>query len=388
MRIGFLFNHEAPHQVAHALPVALALIAHPRRPDVSLYLSPGASADEVRRLWKEAGHAPDDLRLVPLESAGWAGRLGEWLTGNAAPLARIDVLRRNRRRFADLDALVVPEKTSTLLKSRFGLPRLKLIYTDHGAGDRPVAFDAMGARFDFILVSGAKMRDRLLAAGSIGPGNHAVTGYPKFDLFAARPRPRLFQNDRPVILYNPHPDPALSSWHTAGPAILRHLARSGRWNIVFAPHVMLFRRRLWASPAPPRVKRTPPIPSDVVGLPHVLIDTGSRASVDMTYTRAADIYLGDASSQIYEFLAKPRPAIFWADDRRDCGQEEALAHLRAGPVVNSLTALDAAIEAAIANPSLYMEAQRALVATTFDQIEVPAAPRAAEAILAYLDRAA
>lgn len=388
MRIGFLFNHEAPHQVAHALPIALALIDHPRRPDVRLYLAPGASAEEVRLLWAEAGRAPDDARLVGLKSAGWAARLGEWLTGNAAPLARIDVLRRNRQRFAGLDALVVPEKTSTLLKTRFGLAGMKLIHTRHGAGDRAVGFDAASARFDFVLVSGPKIGDRLLEAGLIERGRYAVTGYPKFDLFADRPRPRLFPDDKPVILYNPHPDPALSSWHAAGPAILRHLVRSGRWNIVFAPHVMLFRRRLWASRDPLRLHRTPPVPADLKGLPNLLIDTGSRASVDMTYTRAADIYLGDASSQIYEFLARPRPAIFWANDRQDRSGDASFAHWRAGPVVGSLATLDAAIETALAGPDLYADAQRALVASSFDRVDTPAAPRAAAAILAYLDRAA
>lgn len=388
MRIGFLFNHEAPHQVAHALPIALALADHPRRPDVTLFLAPGASADEVRQLWIEAGRPVDDHRLVTLDPAGWAARIGESLTGAAAPLARIDVLRRNRRRFAELDALVVPEKTSTLLKSRFGLARLKLIHTRHGAGDRAVGFDAASARFDFVLVSGPKIGNRLVEAGLVGPGQYAVTGYPKFDLFGARPRPRLFPDNKPVILYNPHPDPGLSSWHAAGPAILRHLARSGRWNIVFAPHVMLFRRRLWASRDPLRLRRTPPVPAELKRLPNLLIDTGSRASVDMTYTRAADIYLGDASSQVYEFLARPRPAIFWANDRLDRSRDANFAHWRAGPVVGSLATLDAAIEAALAGPDLYADTQRALVAASFDRVDTPAAPRAAEAILAYLDRAA
>ena len=31
----------------------------------------------------------------------------------------------------------------------------------------------------------------------------------------------------------------------------------------------------------------------------------------MTYTKQADIYLGDVSSQVYEFMLKPRPCIFF-----------------------------------------------------------------------------
>lgn len=388
MRIGFLFNHEAPHQVAHALPIALALIDHPRQPDVRLFLAPGDSATEVRRLWRAVGRPEGDPRLVDLAPAGALARIGERLIGGAAPLARIDVLRQNRDLFAACDALVVPEKTSTLLKSRFGLSDLKLIHTRHGAGDRAVGFDAASARFDFVLVSGAKVRDRLLAAGLISPGRYAVTGYPKFDLFASLPRPRLFEDTRPVVLYNPHPDPSLSSWHAAGPAILRHLAQSDRFNVIFAPHVMLFRRKLWASLAPLRLQRTPAIPPELKARANVLIDPGSPASVDMTYTRAADIYLGDASSQIYEYLLRPRPAIFWDAGDRDRAGDPNFAHWRAGPVVRSLAGLDDALAAALDRPDAYAEAQRALVTTTFDITDRPAAARAADAILEFLDRAA
>jgi hypothetical protein len=41
----------------------------------------------------------------------------------------------------------------------------------------------------------------------------------------------------------------------------------------------------------------------------------------MTYTGQGDIYLGDVSSQVYEFIARPRPCVFlnahgvaWGDD--------------------------------------------------------------------------
>ena len=42
----------------------------------------------------------------------------------------------------------------------------------------------------------------------------------------------------------------------------------------------------------------------------VIIDLGSERSLDMTYSRAADIYAGDVSSQVYEFLDRPKPCVF------------------------------------------------------------------------------
>lgn len=45
-------------------------------------------------------------------------------------------------------------------------------------------------------------------------------------------------------------------------------------------------------------------------VPNIHIDLGSTASTDMAYTLGADIYLGDESSQVYEFLIEPRSCIF------------------------------------------------------------------------------
>ena len=42
----------------------------------------------------------------------------------------------------------------------------------------------------------------------------------------------------------------------------------------------------------------------------IRVDLGSPASTDMRYTLPSDVYLGDASSQVYEFLIKPRHCIF------------------------------------------------------------------------------
>ena len=49
------------------------------------------------------------------------------------------------------------------------------------------------------------------------------------------------------------------------------------------------------------------MPKQLLRAPNLRFDPGSPASTDMTYTRAADIYLGDVSSQVYEFIAEPRP---------------------------------------------------------------------------------
>src|SRR3546814_17702316 len=50
--------------------------------------------------------------------------------------------------------------------------------------------------------------------------------------------------------------------------------------------------------------------SDLRKLPHMHIDLGSERSIDMSYTGSADLYLGDVSSQVAEYLYRPRPCVF------------------------------------------------------------------------------
>lgn len=385
-RIGFLFNHAAAHQVAHSLPIAAALARKHSHVDVQLLVAGGEAEREVLRLWQEFGLSVDHARITRLRPpsgvAAWATRL----SGNAVPADRLSILARNLNHFCALDALVVPEKTSTLLKTRFGLEDLGLIHTRHGAGDRAIGFDAASARFDLVLLSGEKIRDRLAQAGLLKMGGHAIVGYPKFDAVQPSEKVRLFDNNRPTVVYNPHPSPALSSWYSMGPDILRWFARQDRFNLVFAPHVMLFAKRWTISLSPLGVRGVPPVPDDVRGQDHVLIDQGSTRSVDMTYTNAADIYIGDASSQIYEFLREPRPAIFLNPLGLPWEDNVDFAHWQAGNVVDSLPMLAAALEQALVQPDSHAETQRRLFAYSFDLGPTPSSERAADAIVLWLDK--
>ncbi|MBX9729261.1 MAG: hypothetical protein K2X31_10160 [Sphingopyxis sp.] len=383
-KIGFLFNHAAGHQAAHSLPIAAALSSSA---DVRIFVSGGAGEAEIRRLWEQAGYSGQDPRITTLRPAS---RGADWLsrlTGGAVPTDRVSILARNRELFNELDALVVPEKTSTLLKTRLGLDHLPLIHTRHGAGDRAIGFDKASARFDLVLMSGEKVRDRLAAAGLLKPDGHAIVGYPKFDTQLGDPdRSPLFDNDRPTILYNPHPSPALSSWYRDGNRILEWFAKQDQFNIVFAPHVMLFAKRWTVGLSPPSIARVPDIEAALRNHRHIRIDTGSQSSIDMTYTNRADIYLGDASSQVYEFLRYPRPCIFWDSFGQNWRDNPDFAHWTAGPVVHSTDELSDALRIAIGQPRLYEVAQQALFAYSFDLTSVPSAQRAADAILVWLDR--
>lgn len=383
-KVGFLFNHAAGHQAAHSLPVAAAMES---AADVSLFVSGGPAEIEVRRLWARSGFPDQDPRIIALAQPAAAARAVTRMSGGAIPADRLSILVRNRQLFRELDALVVPEKTSTLLKTWLGLDDLPLIHTRHGAGDRAIGFDRASARFDLVLMSGEKIRDRLAAAGLLKPDGHAIIGYPKFDAQDVAPdRSPLFDNGRPTVLYNPHPSPALSSWYRHGRHILDWFAGQDRFNLLFAPHVMLFAKRWTIGLSPPSLGRVPDIPEHIRACPHIRVDSGSQSSLDMTYTNRADIYLGDASSQVYEFLRYPRPCIFWDSLGQSWQGNPDFAHWRAGPVVRNVAQLEQALQEATDQPQRHENAQRDLFAYSFDLSETPSARRAADAILAWLER--
>ena len=219
LRCGFLFNHDQLHQIAHSAPIAFEFM---RRSDgalgVDLLASTPAQYDRLREMLEEAG-LPHD-RLVLMRRPLWMRAAGR-LLDPVLPFSRLISLLINGDLFRRLDLLVAPEKTSLVLRKLRGMEGCKFVHTRHGAGDREVGFNKQSSEFDLVLMSGPKIRDRLAAQGLLRENAHAIVGYPKFDLLdAATSRPRLFDNGRPTILYNPHGSPFLSSWFKDGEAVL------------------------------------------------------------------------------------------------------------------------------------------------------------------------
>lgn len=381
MRIGFLFNHDQIHQVAHSLPIAMALARNGFAGEIIVATTNDRMAAEVERLAGPllgSGIAHVRLRLGA-RSAGVAG-----LLGSLVPAAKLLVYRDNLDFFRSLDILVVAEKTSLLLKSRYGLDNLFMIHTRHGAGDRAIGFDKASARFDHVLCSGEKVRRRLIVEAGVDPDTISIVGYPKFDMVRQAGRTHhFFSGERPVVLYNPHVSPHLSSWYRHGRAVLGHFSRSDKRALIFAPHVMLFERPFVVTIDRLTVSRAGSIDNRYLHGDNIHFDLGSRASTDMSYTMAADIYLGDASSQIYEFLLEPRPCIFLNSHGIRWEGDPNFAHWRAGEVISHPDQLaDALDRADDLHRQHYRAAQEQLFAESFDLDGRPSSERAAEVIAA------
>lgn len=378
MRIGFLFNHDQIHQVAHSLPIAMALADGGFAGEIIVATTNARLAREVRRL--AGGRLGAAIRHIELQLAP-GSRLIAGTLESVAPLGKLLVYRDNLDFFRSLDILVVAEKTSLLLKTRYGLDDLKIIHTRHGAGDRAIGFDKASAGFDHILCSGPKIRDRLIGQANISPERISIVGYPKFEL-AAPVLPKT--DDRMTVLYNPHPSPHLSSWYRHGRAVLDYFVDHAEYRLIFAPHVMLFERKFVVTVDRLTIDRPGRIAERYVQASNIHVDLGSAASTDMSYTQAADIYLGDASSQIYEFLLRPRPCLFLDSHGADWQENPNFAHWHAGPVITGPCQLDEGLRRARAtHEAQYRAIQQAMFAESFDITDTPSSQRAAEAIAAF-----
>src|SRR5690606_12625292 len=110
--------------------------------------------------------------------------------GRATTPPKAAMLIANAGTLGRYDAVVTPERTTALLR-RLGVRRPKLVYTQHGAGDRGGPFEPRLGLFDLVMAAGPKQRDRMVDSGLVAPENCAMVGYPKFDIVEAlSPQPK------------------------------------------------------------------------------------------------------------------------------------------------------------------------------------------------------
>lgn len=376
MRIGFLFNHFFAHQVPHAAPYAFELSI--REPDFEVIIacsSPQEMAWARRIGTLYPGHRCEFKEIGPARYYRPVDRL-------VAPISfkrKGRVLANNLDFFRSLDALVAPERNCLSLRTKWGLRNLRMIHARHGAGDREGGFDNKSGSFDFTLLPGQKYIDRLKEIGALRPGAYAAVGWPKFEVVRGLnpEKQKFFDNDNPVVVYNPHFDQKVSSWDPMGIDVLDFFTRNANYNLIFAPHVVLFKRF---------IRHKGFLPKKYHDTPNILIDTGSQASADMTYMLNSDIYLGDVSSQVYEFLLEPRPCIHLNGHHVDWRGNRNYFHFTLGQVVDDVAKeLGAAIDRAFETHAQYLDVQRSAFAYTFyDEEGSTAAQRGANAIARFL----
>ncbi|GBR54037.1 hypothetical protein AA106555_1529 [Neokomagataea thailandica NBRC 106555] len=364
------------HQALHALPIAFELAA--RHPNISVdiaCLTPGhfKLAQFIAQLYPESRPR---LTLLPL-SPRHRERIE---TRGLRVIDRLYGLFRSRHYLNTFDAIIVPEATSLYLR-HMGVKKPRMVWTGHGAGDRAIGFAQHLKKFDFLLLPGQKVEQRMLAEGIARPGDYCRGVYGKFDIVKRlQNKPtKLFETQRPTLLYNPHFVKRFSSWPIMGEKLLEYFARQDEFNVVFAPHFRLFDNNR---------RDAERLRNRYGNVPHLIIDTGSQRSIDMTYTLAADLYIGDVSSQAAEFVLKPRPCLFLNAHHVAWRSDPNYLSWTLGPVLETLDDPHASIAHAFRTHPEFLETQRQYLYDTFETHgDKATAPIGADAIVAFLQRA-
>lgn len=172
-RVGFLYNHDAAHQVAHLAGIMRALALTPGFEVWALVTRPLAE-QVARRLVGDAEGVILWRRLRVTDASARAGVVLDRLF----PFTRLRVLRENAAVFSRVDAIVSSERTCVRIKWDLGARSPRLIHVPHGSGDRNVAHHPQLKEFDYNLLSGQKLIDNGIALGLFRADQATIIGYP------------------------------------------------------------------------------------------------------------------------------------------------------------------------------------------------------------------
>ena len=368
--VAFLFLGETL-LIPHLFPIVEAVAD--QRPDLALDLWVATSTHE-QLLSGWSGHLPQ----VRVRRAPGFRRLPAAAPGDRPVLPpKLPMLLRLAPALARTSVVVCAEQTSLWLPRAFPWMRTRFVKTSHGVGSMSARDDKRRMAASYTLVPSEQERATYLDRG-MAPDAIEATGYVKAAFRQRTPARALFTDQpadgRPVLLYTPHWQPHRSSWPAWGAQVVDHLARQRDWNVILAPHQRLIERA-------PGVRD---VLARVAHLPHVHVDLDSFATVDGSYTAAADLYLGDTSSQLIEFLIRPRPAVFLNAHARDWVDDPAYAMWRAGEVVDDLSGLMPALARASARHADHAAVQHDIATAALGDASGAGAVRAADAVLRVL----
>jgi hypothetical protein len=290
------------HQFLHGAPVAAVLS---RRYDaaVQIFVSDESDARAARDMLEALGAA--GVEVVTMHVPRWAVLVAR-LCSSKRSIKTLQLLWW-RRALRASSCIIALERTSTIL-ARLPGRCPPLIHIPHGVGGPRVAkgagIDDRFSLFDHALLAGSSDYDITIASGLLRADQVSIVGQVKLAgmrRLGKLHQHRLFANGRTTILYNPHFDERRGTWSSFGRNLIDTLRVDGRFNLIVAPHVRLFERMSMDDKGALQALADPN---------WLIIDTGSPRCCDMTYTLAADIYLGDFSSQLFEWLTLPRPCVF------------------------------------------------------------------------------
>ena len=368
--VAFLFLGETL-LLPHLYPILARFADLREERSIDAWTSTKVHEDLLTRWIAEDG-ITDKVRLR--RAPGWKDTGASGPGENPVLPAKMPMLLRLVPALTKTEAVVCAEQTSLWLPLVFPFMP-SFIKTSHGVGTMSARDDRRRKAATLTLVPSEMERSTYLQRG-MKPEFITATGYVKAGFrHLAVQRPK-FGHDRPVILYNPHWRPSRSSWWNWGRQAIQAILASGRYNLIFAPHQRL-------AEGEPDLRR---FCEELNKRDDAIADMQSFAAVDGSYPVASDIYVGDTSSQVLEFLTKPRPAIFLNSEGQDWMADPELAMWSCGEVVSDISDLLAGIDRAIARQSDHAGAQVAFVSKWLGRADGTGPERAATEIAAFLSR--
>ena len=371
-KIAFIFLDEI-HHIYHFVSIAVELS---KQNEVHILTYPG-SHDLLHKAI--ANLKGNDVIIEKLQTSLFRA-FTDKLKNRKLPLKGFWIKKHQNYILSNFDAVIFSDYYHHyLLKARGNKLKPKFIKLFHGPPGRGYSYHKELLDFDFhILYSyfhSEKLKEKELLID-----NWAIAGYPKLDVLANHNTETIFSNKKTTVLYNPHFEPALSSWHSMGLEILEFFFNSKKYNLIFAPHINLF-NKLGADDASQ-------IPQKFFNAENIHIDLGSEKSVNMAYVNEADMYLGDVSSQVFEFIINPRPCVFLNPNKVKFKNDISYRFWKCGKVVNRVEKLPKALKKAQKRfQKKHQKIQETITAENFYFEEgSTASQRAAIAITEYLDK--
>ncbi|MBU4485525.1 MAG: hypothetical protein KKD38_01225, partial [Candidatus Delongbacteria bacterium] len=278
----------------------------------------------------------------------------------------------------DTDCILTTSHGTPKMLAKNKINKQILIYQYHGCGDRKYGFDPGFKRFNYMFLPGIYHQNRLTEEDIIAKEKTFIVGWPKFD-YSLKVSPegeKLFSNDNPVVLYTPHWEPKLTSFNKYSEFLLNYFKINKNYNFIFAPHILI---KHWKTHYGYRTDFSE-YESD-----NIIIDFGSDFSTDGTYLNNSDMYIGDVSSMVYEFIAfKQRPCLFLNAHNVAWKDNVDYRFWDYGPVVESQDDFDIKFKEAFSDEK-FIEIQKSRIKEYFDLTEENSSKRAAKSILYILN---
>jgi hypothetical protein len=328
-KLGFLFFEEI-HHIHHFIGIVSEL----KKMDLfDLSIITYKGKHEYLYYLMDLLNIPKDIvKQVPTKLRR---RIIEKVSNRKMPSSKYLYAKNKNYLLTNFDALVFTDINQEYLFDRRKNKKPIFIYVGHGPAaskSYPYKFKEI-TKFDLILNHGPKCIDYHFKYFDYQNTEFKQVGYQKIDVARIEQKnKKFFNNNNLTVLYNPHFKKEYSSWYKNGIDILDIFCKNKQYNLIFAPHINLFNKKGFEN------KKTFPI--KYLDCENILVDFGSENSVNMSYTLYSDLYLGDSSSQVYEFLLKPRPCIFINSHNIEWGNDELHHNWNLGKVINRIDDLE------------------------------------------------